>query len=380
MKLAVAGSVAKKTLLTSKGGQEVWTANFCQEQSTRDCTIDLYAVPGSLEIPDKLTVIPNVPDPIDELKNKPVLLESKDRGEDLLRLVSAGYARSLALVKANESHYDIIVDSSGNYIFSSNADLFEKPFIIIGHLPVYRRQYYFLRYKKVPQNVCIVVPSQFQMKELSFIPEDQKVLIQHGVNLDAVRYSAEGGAHMVWAGRIDRTMPKGLPEAIEVAKRLNHPLSIFGNIEQQAYFENEIKPDLTDLTVMKESSDKGVMFGGARLFLYPAQWEEPFGLVLIEALAVGTPVVAYARGSIPEIIRDGETGFIVNASPQDVRGEWVTKKTGIDGIAEAVEHIYALPNEQYLTMRKKCREHVEKKFSLKRMVDQYEELYKRVIK
>jgi len=100
---------------------------------------------------------------------------------------------------------------------------------------------------------------------------------------------------------------------------------------------------------------------------------------MIEAMACGTPVVAYARGSVPEVIKDGETGFIVNSSEEDKRGDWIVKKTGIEGLCEAVEKIYAMPKNQYIEMRKNCRKHVENNFTVEKMVNNYEKVYREII-
>jgi glycosyltransferase involved in cell wall biosynthesis len=100
---------------------------------------------------------------------------------------------------------------------------------------------------------------------------------------------------------------------------------------------------------------------------------------MIEAMACGTPVVAYARGSVPEVIKDGETGFIINSSENDIRGNWIVKKTGIDGLCEAVEKIYSMPQEQYHQMRRNCRAHVEKRFTIERMIEEYVRIYYQIL-
>lgn len=97
---------------------------------------------------------------------------------------------------------------------------------------------------------------------------------------------------------------------------------------------------------------------------------------MAEALSAGTPIVAYARGSTTEIIDDGQTGFLVNPSAQETRGKWIITKTGIEGLCEAVERIYALPHAEYEAMRMACRKSAEKYFSIQRMVDEYITLYK----
>ena len=126
-------------------------------------------------------------------------------------------------------------------------------------------------------------------------------------------------------------------------------------------------------------SKKNNHYKNAAYFLYPLQWEEPFGLTFIEAMACGTPVIAFARGAVPEIVEDGKTGFIVNGSDDDKRGNWIVKKTGIEGICEAIKRISKMPDNKYKEMRRYCRKYTEKHFDISRMADDYEVLYKNLI-
>ena len=96
-------------------------------------------------------------------------------------------------------------------------------------------------------------------------------------------------------------------------------------------------------------------------------------------MACGTPVVAFARGSVPEIVKDGVTGFIVNSSDKDIRGDWIIKKTGVEGLEEAINKIYSMSPDEYKNMRLNCRAHVEKNFTVGKMVDTYEKVYQEII-
>lgn len=120
-------------------------------------------------------------------------------------------------------------------------------------------------------------------------------------------------------------------------------------------------------------------YHSAKVTLLPIQCEESFGLTLVESMAAGTPVIAYAKGAIPEIIKDGETGFIVNASKDDIRGNWITKAYGLEGLCEALQRLYNMSPIRYLEMRKNCVRHVNDNFKASRMVDQYEALYAELI-
>ncbi len=193
----------------------------------------------------------------------------------------------------------------------------------------------------------------------------------------------ESGKEIVWLGRISKT--KGLENIIETVNRVKKPLKIAAFVDkgEQEYFDTVIKPLLENPLInhigeIKDDAAKAELLASGRLFLFPINWDEPFGIVLIEAMATGTPVVAYAKGSVPEVVKDGETGFLVNPSDEDILGDWIVKKTGIEGLCEAVEKIYSLPEDKYQEMRLACRAHVEKNFTVETMVDKYEKVYEQV--
>lgn len=209
--------------------------------------------------------------------------------------------------------------------------------------------------------------------------------IPHGIPLNEFGFCKDGGERMVFAGRLKKV--KGAAESIIVSQKTNKPLYLSGQFRgsETQYFNETITPLLTRnkklVTYLQFINHDTIdtFYGKGRLLLFPILWEEPFGLVMIESMATGTPVVAFARGSVPEIVKDGETGFIVNSSPDDIRGNWIIKKTGIEGLCEAVEKIYAMPEAEYRQMRRACRAHVEKNFTVEKMVDQYEEVYEKIL-
>ena len=189
--------------------------------------------------------------------------------------------------------------------------------------------------------------------------------------------------YLFYLGRISKG--KGLNEILDIAKKFNKKTIIAGDkddAEQEYYQEIESKiysdPNITGVGEIS-FEERIKLISNTYFFLFPVQWEEPFGLVMVESMACGTPVIAFARGSVPEIIKDGETGFIVNQSDDDIRGDWIIKKTGIEGLCEAVERIYSMPKKQYQEMRYACRKHVEKYFTVERMIDDYEKVYQDVL-
>lgn len=211
--------------------------------------------------------------------------------------------------------------------------------------------------------------------------------IYHGIKIDNFPFTERfNDGPIVWIGRI--VPEKGLEDAVEVAIRMKKKLIIGGRVDKESatnldYYKKSVQDKLSNQLITHfdeiDTKKRDELFVSGKCYIFPIHWEEPFGLVMIEAMACGTPVVAYARGSVPEIIRDGETGFIVNESENDKRGDWIVKKTGIEGLCEAVEKIYAMSPSEYEKMRSNCRKHVEKNFTADRMVSDYEKLYEKLI-
>lgn len=227
--------------------------------------------------------------------------------------------------------------------------------------------------------VSISDAQQKGMPELHYVQT-----VYNGANINNLSYSDTGGDYISWLGRYSPL--KGLYQAIKVAGLTKKKMLVSASIHHSrlGQFNKDIKPHFDNeyilfLGEIKNVSKKSEFLGKSKLFLFPIQWEEPFGLVMTEAMATGTPVIAFARGSAPELIKDGETGFLVNFSDYMKRGDWIVKKTGIEGLCEAVERIYTLPENQYRTMRKACRAHIEKHFTVEHMVDEYEKVYQKIL-
>jgi glycosyltransferase involved in cell wall biosynthesis len=180
--------------------------------------------------------------------------------------------------------------------------------------------------------------------------------VYHGLP-DLYSFHPNSGSYLAYLGRI---CPEKRPDhAIEIAKRVGMPLRIAAKVDpvDREYFETKIAPlfdhPLVEYIGEINDAEKGPFLGGAAAVLCTYDWPEPFGIVLIEALACGTPVFAYRRGSIPEIVEDGITGFIC------------------DSLEEMVSKFDCLP----LIDRRRCRQSFDSRFTVERMVKDYLALY-----
>jgi glycosyltransferase involved in cell wall biosynthesis len=184
--------------------------------------------------------------------------------------------------------------------------------------------------------------------------------IYHGLPQDLFRFHPESGSYLAFLGRA--SPEKRVDRAIEIAKRVGMPLKIAAKVDRadRRYFKREIEPLLNDPHIKWigeiSDKDKDEFLGNAYALLFPIDWPEPFGLVMIESMACGTPVVAYAGGSVAEVMDDGVTGFVVNDIEQAV---------------EAARRVRDLS-------RVRCREVFEKWFTARRMANDYIDVYTRL--
>lgn len=205
--------------------------------------------------------------------------------------------------------------------------------------------------------------------------------IYHGINPDTFTFSTEGNDALLYVGRMieEKGPDVAFDTAIKMNKRLQVLTWINEVISQSDFYKNAIANKITSqlLTVhnLVDESKKVEIYGHSKALLFPLKWSEPFGMTLIESMATGTPVIAYANGSIPEIVKDGETGYLVNMDDDHIAGDWQVKKTGQAGLIEAIERLYHLSEEQYRRMRKNCRSHVEASFTEQIMAQHHVDLY-----
>jgi glycosyltransferase involved in cell wall biosynthesis len=214
-------------------------------------------------------------------------------------------------------------------------------------LPVYRK------YNNISYYVSI--SNADRSPDLSYL-----ATVYHGIDLGSFTFNPQPGGNLLFFGRIHHD--KGAREAIEIARLAGRKLVLAGIIQDQQYFEKEIKPHLNGQNAEYIGSvdpiNRNKLLGKAYALLHPINFNEPFGLSVVEAMACGTPVIAFSRGSMPELISEGKTGFLVG---------------NVEEAADAVEKVSSL-------QRSSCRQEVENRFSDVRMAGDYLEVYRKILK
>lgn len=204
--------------------------------------------------------------------------------------------------------------------------------------------------------------------------------VYNGIDISKFPFAATGGGGLVAVGRM--VAVKGHDIAITAASQAGMPLTfatwMSDAIKESPYYKEKIGPYVNGKDVVVNSLMRGASLASAyqqaKALIFPIQWEEPFGLVMIESMSCGTPVIAYNRGSVAEIVKDGVTGFVIDPDDTDRpgKGTWVIKKQGVEGLVEAIKRVGEID-------RTSCRKLVEEKFTISKMVDGYEAVYKKAL-
>lgn len=279
-------------------------------------------------------------------------LRLREKCEDPL----APHVVQLQKVIEHSGEFDIIHFHT-DYLTFPFTQFLDVPHVttLHGKLSIAELQMVYDTYPDEPV-VCISDSQRKPLPQANFVGR-----VHHGLPVDLFKQGKGDGNYFAFLGRI--SPEKGCDRAIEIAIANNIPIKIAAKIDRNdvEYFERKIKPlfdhPLVDYIGEINENQKQEFLGGALALLFPIDWPEPFGLVMIESMACGTPVLAWDYGSVSEIIDEGISGFIVDSMPQAI---------------EAANKISSLN-------RSIVRQCFEQRFTVKRMAEQYLALYQKLI-
>ncbi len=271
----------------------------------------------------------------------------KTEGSRKLRLEMAYLAQAARVMSEEAGNYDLILNNMrGEAEFLPLAKILGKPFVNVMHLNLFEelaRQ--FLAYQT--PLITISNSQRADFPDLNYL-----ATVYNGVDVSRYSFNDKPKDYLLMVGSIGRH--KNQAAAVRVAKKLKMPLVLAGKIRDKDYFE-ELKKDI-DGEQIKWFGELGFdqklkLYQEAKAFLFPILWNEPFGLVMIEAMSCGAPVIAFRNGSTSEVVLDSKTGFVVDDEQMMI---------------EAVGKIGSIS-------RQDCRKHVEENFTVEKMVDDYEQ-------
>ena len=259
---------------------------------------------------------------------------------------------------ADQGDFDIIHDNTWKEGLAS-AFFIDIPVVHTLHSPLDESNKHFYELFVGRKDLHFTTISDFQQTVLPGL--NYAGTVYNSIEIESYPYSEEKEDYLLYLSRFNHEKAPHI--ACEAAKRLGMRLILAGKVsepDEHEYFDTMIKPYLNDkIKYAGEVSDeeKKRLFAGATAFVYPLQWEEPFGIVMIEAMACGTPVVTYKRGAAPELVENGVNGYLAD---------------DFEDLLDCIGKVQDIKS-------KRCREYVEKHFSVGAMVDGYERVYSQIL-
>jgi glycosyltransferase involved in cell wall biosynthesis len=346
MRIAQIAPIVESVPPKTYGGTERVMSALTEELVARGHDVTLFATANSTTSAKLVSVVPRG-------------LREEKNGSDMYGFNTPSLLH-MGLAYARHSEFDIIHDHNP-HVSLPTANVISTPVVCTWHGPYEATMVeYFARLSR-PHLISISHSQAALAPQLRF-----RGTVYNGLSMEAYPFQGKPQEYLIFIGRID--MQKGVHLAMDAAVQLRKKLIIAAKLDEtvpqiKEYFERYIEPRLRahprllEWIGEVEEEERNELLKNALALLHAVTWPEPFGLTLIEAGACGTPVVAFNRGAIPEIVEDGVTGFVVES---------------VEEMVEAVRNIQAID-------RATCRARVLSRFSAKRMTDNYEAIYRKII-
>jgi glycosyltransferase involved in cell wall biosynthesis len=358
MRIAVLAPLKRELSEDTKGGRPRIVYNLVQELAKRGHDITVFGT-GDSEVHGRLIeVVPKALFHMPQVEN-----------EFYRHLIYL--CQMMELIRKHDGEFDII----HNHLYPETLPLLlsrelSAPMVTTVHTQMTRELGDF--FSNYPNTYF--APISNRQKEL-YPGLTYTDTVYNGIDDQEFSFHPDPGEYLLFVGRIrdfftdvngNKIDPKGVTDAIRIAEATGSRLKILGNVESYPFFEREIAPHLGERIefvgdprsaegslTLRERID---LYGHAQALLLPVHWEEPFGIVMIEAMSCGVPVIGYRRGAVPEVIEEGVTGYVVDTEVQMVDS---VGKVGV-------------------LSRQSCRNAVETRFTTRAMTDGYEAVYQKV--
>lgn len=339
MKIAQIASVSERVPPKKYGGTERVVYALTEELVKRGHDVTLFASGDSVTSGKLVSVFPR------SLREAGVV-DPYGLQEQTMHTMGLAYSRA--------AEFDVIHDHL-TPISLPTANISPTPVVATLHGPLTGSNKAIYAGLNKPHLVSISEAQRRPAPNLNFI-----ATVYNGLVLEPYPFSDTHDGYLLFVGRI--SMEKGVHHAIATARQLGMPLIIAAKVDKvdRSYHKEYVEPYLNeDIRWIGEvdEEERNKLMSRAAAFLHPVTWREPFGLTLIEAMACGAPVIAFGKGSIPEIVMHEKTGFVVD---------------DVDEMVEAVQNLDSVD-------RATCRTHALENFSASKMADRYEEVYKKAV-
>ena len=353
MRIAIIAPLVTAIREPQRGGSQAVVADIAAGLTGRGHDVDVYAASGSA-IPG-VRVIDTGVDP----GALAALLYRADRPSAAGSLVGdAAFARVYAAVA--QIPYDVVHNHAFDPPAVRSATMLPSPVVHTLHLPPDPAMAAAIDQARTSANRPLVATVSTPQAIAWETWTSVDTVLPNGVPVERIPWSADADGHVVFAGRL--SPEKGAADAIAIARQAGLPIHLYGDPYDIEYAQSLMEASREDLEVFIHPgiarTNLWQIMSRARVVLCPAKWEEPFGMVAAEAQAAGTPVIAYRRGALADVVVDGRTGFIV--APDDV-----------DAAARALGRIGSI-------QRGECRRHAESNLSLDASIAAHIRLYERV--